>query len=73
MNSDNCATLSVEVAGELLGIGRSAAYAAARNGLIPAIRLGPKLMRVPKAALARLLGAPSIEDVVNAELPGARQ
>ena len=55
------ATLSVEEAAEILGVGRTAAYAAAREYLrtggasgIPAIRIGRSL-RVPTAALRRLL------------------
>ncbi len=49
-----CRTVSVPEAGKALGIGKDAAYAAARDGSIPTIRLG-RLLRVPKAALNRLL------------------
>jgi excisionase family DNA binding protein len=38
-----------------LGIGRGQAYAAAKRGEIPAIKIGKRLL-VPKAALDRLLG-----------------
>ena len=48
-------TISVERAGELLGISRGLAYAQARGGEIPTIRLGKRLV-VPTAALLRLLG-----------------
>ena len=48
-------TLSVEEAGELLGIGRSLAYAKAASGELPSIRLGRRLV-VPTAAILRLLG-----------------
>ena len=48
-------TLSVEEMGRILGIGRTRAYALARSGEIPAIRLGKRLL-VPKAAIDRLLG-----------------
>jgi excisionase family DNA binding protein len=41
-------------AGELLGIGRSKAYEAAKCGEIPTIRIGRRLL-VPKAALHRML------------------
>ena len=60
---DERLTVSVEEAAELLGIGRSSAYEAARryeatNGRdgLPVIRLGRRLL-VPKAGLRRLLGA----------------
>lgn len=48
------ATLSVPEAAEILGIGRNAAYDAAKRGEIPTIKLG-KLIRVPRAALEALL------------------
>ena len=52
-------TVSVPEAGLALGIkSKQAAYAAARRGEIPVIRIG-KLLRVPKAALERLLGGQS--------------
>ena len=47
-------TFSVPEAGKILGVGRDAAYEAARTGQIPTIRLGRRLV-VPKAALDRLL------------------
>jgi excisionase family DNA binding protein len=46
--------LSVPEAGELLGLGRNAAYEAVRKGVIPVIRIG-RTLRVPKAAFDRLL------------------
>jgi hypothetical protein len=48
--------VSVEVAGQLLGMSRSAAYRAADRGEIPTIRLGELL--VPVAALYALLLLP---------------
>ena len=45
---------SVEEAAKLLGVGRSTAYQCARNGQIPALRLGSRLL-IPKAAMERLL------------------
>jgi excisionase family DNA binding protein len=48
-------TCSVPEAGVRLGIGRNSAYAAAKRGEIPTIRIG-KLIRVPEVGLARLLG-----------------
>jgi excisionase family DNA binding protein len=49
-----CLTVSVEEAGRILGISRGAAYTYARDGSIPTIRLGKRLL-VPKAALDKLL------------------
>ena len=48
-------TYTIEQAGQLLGLNRNGAYSAARAGKIPTIRLGLNRIRVPKAALARLL------------------
>ena len=48
-------TVSVLEAAEYLGIGRDAAYNAARTGDIPTLRLGTKL-RVPTAGLLKMLG-----------------
>jgi excisionase family DNA binding protein len=47
-------TLSVPEAGQLLGIGRTTAYDAARAGQIPTVKIGKRLL-VPVAALERLL------------------
>jgi hypothetical protein len=55
------ATISVPEAGQLLEIGRDAAYAAAGNGQIPTLRLGRSL-RVPVPKLLELLGAQGPED-----------
>lgn len=49
------ATVTVPEAGGILGIGRSAAYAAANRGELPTVRLGCRLL-VPVARLRRLLG-----------------
>lgn len=51
---DEPKTLSVPEAGKWLGIGRNAAYEAARRGDIPTIRIG-RLLRVPVVALERKL------------------
>lgn len=50
----NRATISVPEAGKLLGIGREAAYNAARRGELPTIRIGRRLL-VPTQALRDLL------------------
>ena len=47
-------SIPVEVAGEALGVGRSAAYSAIRNGEIPSIRIGRRIT-VPTAAIRRML------------------
>lgn len=47
-------TVTVEEAAQALGIGRSAAYEAAKKGQLPTIRIGRRLL-VPIIALDRLL------------------
>ncbi len=47
-------TITIPEAAKTLGIGRSAAYEAARTGQIPTIRIGKRIL-VPIAALDRLL------------------
>lgn len=49
-------TISVEEAGEALGIGRTAAYAAARSGELHTVRIGRRLL-VPTTALLAMLDA----------------
>ena len=49
------ATITVEEAAAILGIGRSAAYEAARRGQLPTRRLGRRLF-VPVPAFLRWLG-----------------
>lgn len=51
----NRATISVPQAGAVLGIGREAAYNAAKRGEIPTIRIGRRLL-VPVLALRKMLG-----------------
>lgn len=53
--SDLPLALTIEEAGAVLKLGRSASYAAARRGEIPTIRIGRSL-RVPRQKLAQLLG-----------------
>jgi hypothetical protein len=54
-------TVSVPVAGKALGLGRNAAYDAARRGDIPTIDLRGKKKPVPTAPLRRMLGIESGE------------
>jgi excisionase family DNA binding protein len=53
-------TYSVEDAGKILGVSRNTAYALARTGELPTIRLGKKLL-VPVAAIEALLSIPRTE------------
>ncbi len=48
-------TCSVEEAAKVLEIGRSTAYAAARDGSLPTLRLSHRLL-VPTATLLAMLG-----------------
>lgn len=48
------ATMSIAEAGKILGLGRNAAYDAAKRGEIPTLRFG-KLIRVPRARLMKML------------------
>ena len=47
-------TYTIPETAKILGIGRSAAYEAARSGQIPTIRIGKRIL-VPLAALERML------------------
>lgn len=55
-----CLTISVEDAGRILGYSRNTAYEAVKSGELPVIRLGRKI-RVPRAALEKMLGEPIAE------------
>ncbi len=54
MTNEERLVYTVEEAGKLLGIGRSAAYEAARTGELPVIRIGRRWL-VSKQALERML------------------
>jgi excisionase family DNA binding protein len=58
-------TLTIAEAGAQLGLGRSAAYAAAHRGEIPTIRLGRKIL-VPRDQLDRLLAGELQQDAKTA-------
>ena len=47
-------TMTVPEAGELLGLGRDAAYEAVKRGDLPVLRFGRRLL-VPRAALEKML------------------
>ena len=53
-------TCSIEEAGRLVGIGRSTAYAAARDGSLPTVRLSHRLL-VPTAKLFAMLGIEAVD------------
>jgi excisionase family DNA binding protein len=53
-SDDGRQTLTVEEAGRMLGLGRQAAYAAARRGQIPTLKIGRRVL-VPRVRLERLL------------------
>jgi excisionase family DNA binding protein len=48
-------TVSIEVAGKVLGVSRAYTYEMARTGRLPTIALGPRRKRVPTVALLRML------------------
>lgn len=50
-------TLTVDETAGVLGIGRSSAYEAVRQGQLPVIRIGRRYL-VPKAALTAMLNRP---------------
>lgn len=56
LSESECEIWTIDQAGRRLGISRGHAYALARNGGLPTIRLGKRLL-VPKRALEKLLGA----------------
>lgn len=65
MNLDDLkgrATITVPEAGQILGIGRDASYAAAERGDIPTLRLGRRLV-VPVPRLLAMLGIDSDDSV----------
>ena len=49
--------VTVPEAAQLLGVSRMTAYSAVREGSIPSVRIGRRLL-VPRAALERLLTLP---------------
>ncbi len=59
IHDEACEVLSIEEAGRKLGLGRAAAYAHAKAGHLPVIRLGNRML-VPKVAFAKLLASASV-------------
>jgi excisionase family DNA binding protein len=54
-------TISVEEAASMLGISRAKAYECARQGELPSLRFGRRVV-VPLAELERMLGSAIAED-----------
>jgi hypothetical protein len=65
-------TVSVEEAGQWLGLGRSSAYEAARRGEIPTLRFN-RTLRVPTARLRVLLGIDTEEEPPTPVIPLRRR
>jgi excisionase family DNA binding protein len=69
MSDDQAAVYSVDEAARILGISRASAFANAKSGNIPTMRIGRRIL-VPKTALDNLLGKPgSIPPVLPAAAP----
>ncbi|MFC1924915.1 helix-turn-helix domain-containing protein [Chloroflexota bacterium] len=66
MQDQKRATISVEDAGEILGISRGLAYELARQGKLPVIRLGRRLL-VPIKRLDDLLSGDWLPEELNNE------
>ncbi|MFN2556548.1 MAG: helix-turn-helix domain-containing protein [Nitriliruptorales bacterium] len=65
MTRDNFpATITVEEAGDLLGLSRSSAYRAAARGELPTLRFGRRLV-VPTRRLLAMLGLDDLVDRVR--------
>lgn len=61
-------TLTVEQAGEMLGISRRSAYRAVARGDLPTLRLGRRIL-VPTPRLLALLGAGDVETADGGDAP----
>ena len=59
------ATYAIREAARILGLGKNQVYAAARNGELPSIRIGGRIL-IPRAALERMLeGGPIVPPSAN--------
>jgi len=54
-------TVTIKEAAQQLGLGHNAIYRAAKNGQIPSIRIGNRIL-VPKAVMQRLLADPGPQE-----------
>jgi hypothetical protein len=59
-DDDTRLAVSVPVAGRWLGIGRNAAYDAAKRGELPTVKIGRRLL-VPVEALRQMLATAALE------------
>jgi len=64
-------TLTIAEAAAQLGVSPAAAYAAARNGELPSLRLGKRVL-VPRDAFERLLDGHPARELAPASAGGAR-
>ena len=62
-SSDGCLTLTVDEAAAMLGISRGLAYELVRQGRLPSVRLGRRIL-VPRAALVAFLDQQATTDAV---------
>ena len=69
--SDLPHVLTVEEAALILRCSRSAAYAAARSGQLPTIRIS-RCLRVPRHRLEQMLGGPLQDDEPDANATSSR-
>jgi excisionase family DNA binding protein len=59
-----CATVGIREAALILGIGRNQAYAAARSGDLPVLRIGGRIL-VSRAVLEKMLEGPLVPPASN--------
>lgn len=59
--SSERATVTVDEAARILGVGRAAAYEGIRTGRIPSIRVSERRIVVPRAALERMLATEPVK------------
>lgn len=64
-------TISVREASRWLGVGRDEGYRMVADGRLPALRVGPRI-RVPRAAVERLIAALCAEQRLPAAPPAGR-
>ncbi len=55
IDDEKRATVTVEEAARILGVGRASAYEGIRTGRIPSIRVSPRRIVISRAVLDRML------------------
>lgn len=63
-DTQRCATVRIREAAQILGIGINQAYAAARSGELPTIRIGGRIL-VSRAVLEKILEGPLMPPTTN--------